>query len=315
MISLEQEERKGYVVSTEMKKVWQVQLTLVKKLLEVCERHNLRIWADGGTLLGAVREHGYIPWDDDIDMAMLRPDYDKLVKLAPKEFDHPFFFQCGYTEKVYPRGWARLRMDGTTAITPSKVFYHTHQGIFVDIFPYDAMPNDETELESLVATRNEMIDTMTHAAAFDGLHPFRSIGFLKYRNRFCELYKRFEDLFRSHQMENCNQVSCVAFIFDPIHFFRDKHWYDDTLYLPFEDVQMPAPSGYDEILTKQYGDYMTPVQAPSYHGGFWKLDAEKDYVAYLPELKLYIKHYERQRSRQRLRKLFSKVNRKKTNKL
>ena len=96
MFNLEQEERKGYVVPAEMKKVWQVQLTLVKKLLEVCGKHHLRIWADGGTLLGTVREHGYIPWDDDIDMAMLRPDYDKLVGLATKEFESPFFFQWTY---------------------------------------------------------------------------------------------------------------------------------------------------------------------------------------------------------------------------
>ena len=302
MFNLEQEERKGYVVPAEMKKVWQVQLTLVKKLLEVCDKHHLGIWADGGTLLGTVREHGYIPWDDDIDMAMLRPDYDRLVSLAAKEFEPPFFFQCGYTEKVYPRGWARLRMDGTTAITASKVFYHTHQGVFVDIFPYDAVPNDNVDLDRLVARRNELMDTMTHAAAFDALHPFRSIGLMKYRSRFGELYKDFEDLFRINQMENCDQVSCLTFLVDPTYLFRNKHWYEGTLYLPFEDVEMPIPSGYDEILTKQYGDYMTPVKAPSYHGGFWKLDAETGYEKYLPELKSYIRHYERQRIGHRMKK-------------
>lgn len=304
MINLEQEERKGYVVSAEMKKVWQVQLVLVKKLLEVCEKHHLRIWADGGTLLGTVREHGYIPWDDDIDMAMLRPDYDKLVGLATKEFEPPFFFQCGYSEKVYPRGWARLRMNGTTAITPSKVLYHTHQGIFVDVFPYDAVPTDEDQLGHLIANRNKMLDTMTHAAAFDVLHPFRSISLMKYRPRFEELYKDFEDLFRSNQMENCNQVSCLSFLVDPKHLFRDKHWYDNTLYLPFEDVEMPVPVGYDEILSKQYGDYMIPVKDPSYHGGFWKLEAETGYEKYLPELKSYIRRYERQRIGRRLKKRF-----------
>lgn len=304
MFSLEQEYRKGYVVPAKMKKVWQVQLTLVKKLLDVCEKHHLRIWADGGTLLGTVREHGYIPWDDDIDMAMLRPDYDKLVGLATQEFESPFFFQCGFTEKVYPRGWARLRMDGTTAITPSKVLYHTHQGIFVDIFPYDAVPNDNANLDRLVTSRNELMDIMTSAAAFDVLHPFRSIDLMKYRSRFGELHKRLEDLFRSNPMEECNQVSCLTFLVDPTHLFRNKHWYDGTLYLPFEDVEMPVPSGYDEILTKQYGDYMTPVKASSYHGGFWKLDAEIGYENYFPELKRYIRHYEGQRVGRRLKKRF-----------
>ncbi len=250
MFSLESENRKGYIVSTEMKKVWQVQLTLVKKLLEICEKYHLKIWADGGTLLGTVREHGYIPWDDDIDMAMLRPDYDKLVSVACKEFNRPFFFQCGYSEKIYPRGWARLRMDGTTAITPSKVFFNSHQGIFVDIFPYDAMPNESAELNCLVAERNRLHDMMVHAAAFDWLHPLRSLYLLKFKSRFSEGYKSFEDLLRKSKIDDCICVSCLAFIVDPLHFFRDKHWYDETVYLPFEDVMMPVPNGYNEILTK-----------------------------------------------------------------
>ena len=141
-MNLNEEVRSGYTVSAEMKKVWKVQMDLLKKLLEVCDKHHLKIWAEGGTLLGTVREQGYIPWDDDIDMAMLRDDYDKLVRIAPEEFDHPFFFQCGDTEKFYPRGHAQLRMDGTTAILPYIQFVNSHQGIFIDIFPIDAVPDD-----------------------------------------------------------------------------------------------------------------------------------------------------------------------------
>lgn len=92
-MNLDKEIRQGYEISSEMKKVWNVQMKLLKKLLEVCDKHHLKIWADGGTLLGTVRDHGYIPWDDDIDMVMLREDYDKLLEIAPKEFEEPFFFQ------------------------------------------------------------------------------------------------------------------------------------------------------------------------------------------------------------------------------
>ncbi len=71
-MTLEEEVRKGYTIPAEMERVWQVQLDLLKKLLDVCERRlQLRIWGDGGTMLGTVREHGYIPWDDDIDMVLL----------------------------------------------------------------------------------------------------------------------------------------------------------------------------------------------------------------------------------------------------
>ncbi len=290
MLSIESEERKGYVVSAKMKKVWQVQLTLVEKLLEVCEKHHLKIWADGGTLLGTVRESGFIPWDDDIDMAMLRPDYDKLVEISAKEFTSPFFFQCGYSEKVYPFGHSQLRMDGTTAILngtnllPLKI----HQGIFIDIFPYDAEPDDVCEYEKLVVLRGRTAALMDRVAEFDFYHPYRSINHLRFKKDFPKLYKSYEDLFRKYSIDNNNRVSCLSFILDKEKLSRDKHWYDDTLLMPFENIEMPVPIGYDSILRKQYGDYMTPIKAPSYHGGFWVLDPDQSYHSYLFKYKLRI---------------------------
>ena len=289
-MNLLEETRSGYVVSAQMKKVWAVQMKLLNKLLEVCGNHQLRVWADGGTLLGTVRHKGYIPWDDDIDLVMLRDDYDKLVRLASKEFSHPFFFQCAYTEKFYPRGHAQLRMDGTSAILPYPEFVNTHQGIFIDIFPFDAVPDDPVAQKELIAKRNDRMAAMLASGARPSLsHLGRSYRNLKNRLRFKDLYFQFDEMLRENKIEDNAVVSCLSFKVDPDHLFRDKHWYDSTLYMPFEDIMIPVPVGYHQILQLQYGDYMVPRQEPTIHGDFWKLDAEHPYQEYISTLKRMIR--------------------------
>ncbi len=306
-MNLEEEIRNGYTVPAKMKKVWSIQMDLLKKLLEVCEKNGLKIWADGGTLLGAIREHGYIPWDDDIDMAMLREDYDRLVSIANKEFESPYFFQCGYTEKMYSLGHAQLRMDGTTAILPNPFYQDVHQGVFIDIFPYDSIPNDLSDRDRLTQRRNQLFYRMQRIKTFDMLHPFRSIALLPYRFSFHKVFKKFEDLLRRNSFSICDNVCCISFTTDYNHFLRNKHWYDETILMPFEDIRIPVPSGYHQILQKQYGDYLVPRQSGSYHGSFWKLDPDKSYTEYLPEFRKYYSKQTRNRVTARIKTAFKRL--------
>ena len=293
-MNLDAEIRNEYEISSEMKKVWSIQIRLLKRLLDVCEKYNLRIWADGGTLLGTIRHHGYIPWDDDIDMVMFRNDYDRLLSIAASEFHSPFFFQTAYSENhYYPRGHAQLRMDGTTAILKSDVFQGFHQGIFIDIFPYDAVPNDPNEMETQIKDRNKLmsellvatyghISIMSPGASFKVLQIKRTVR----KQGFVHMFEQYENLFRRYSILENDLISCFSFIVDPDKFIRDKHWYDETIYLSFEnEIMMPVPIGYHFILEKQYGKYMVPVKSPSFHGEFVVLDPNKSYLDYLPSIR------------------------------
>ena len=128
----QEEIRSGYKVSQKMKKIWAVQLNLLEYFDKLCREHELRYFVDYGTLLGAVRHQGFIPWDDDIDVVMFRDDYEKLKIIAGREVESPYFFQNSYTD-IMIWAFSKLRDDRTTAIEFPDILPEFHQGIFIDI--------------------------------------------------------------------------------------------------------------------------------------------------------------------------------------
>ena len=100
-----QEERDNYVVSPKMKKIWAVELDLLNEFARVCEENGLKWFAHAGTMLGAVRHKGFIPWDDDIDLIMPREDYERFCRIAPVAFSNPYFFQNEQTDRYFARAF------------------------------------------------------------------------------------------------------------------------------------------------------------------------------------------------------------------
>lgn len=291
--NLQEENRCGYVISTKMKNIWNIQLEMLQKLIEVCQKYDLKIFAAGGTMLGAVRHKGYIPWDDDIDIDMLRPDYDKLLSIAAQEFKAPYFFQTAYSDEGYYRGHAQLRYDNTTAILKSEPYVQFNQGIFIDIFVLDALPSNLQIRENLIEQTQQILNFLwiRRYPHLRILHPIRLMKLykrMKGKTNWSDrmLYKYFEDLFRKNSISESEEIAPLTL--DPLNkrFYRKKEWYQDVIYMPFEYIQIPVSTRYEDILRKQYGpDYMTPKQAPTLHGDVI-LDSNCPYKEYLQDLKL-----------------------------
>lgn len=286
-MNLKEEVRNGYMVSSKMKKVWAVEIKLLKKLLEVCNKYNLKIVACGGSCIGAVREKGFIPWDDDIDMEMLRPDYDKLVKVAKKEFKYPYFFQCAQTEEHYFTGHAQLRMCNTTAIAKNDSRSINH-GIPLDIFVLDAIPTSPAVLKQLkeksLSLRKRLVEysyfdySFYYGSTFSSLFSWIYVKLIGHN----KLSRKYEDLFRENSLDDATEVASMSFNWQQFERVRrSKHLMDDIIWMPFENTTIPVPAIYDEILRKHFGDYMKPVLGSSLHSGFDILDADMPYTHYL----------------------------------
>ncbi len=268
-------DRFGYEISDDMKKVWEVELDLLDQLVSVCEKYNLRYFLNGGTLLGAVRHHGFIPWDDDIDVMMLREDYDKLWEVADKEFSDPYFFQTALSEDNFFRTHAQLRNSNTTGFIDDDLGKgDINLGIFIDILPVDVLPKSEFELKLFRLLIMVHKFTLIYGCKTD-MKDENLVGKLIYIYSHLVLkfvpYKKYFDFFNRHILakyrdKDTGRVGDVTLKWLPgVHW--KSEWFSDYLMMDFEDRQYRVPIGYDEILTCQYGDYMTvPKDVKNVHG-------------------------------------------------
>lgn len=292
-MNLHEETRQGYTISAEMKTIWDIQLKLTQEVLRICNKYGLRIWADSGTLIGAVRDKGFIPWDDDVDLVMFREDYDKLLEIAPDEFKAPYFFQDAYTDRLYPRGHAQVRYNGTAAILPAEVDCKFNQSIFIDIFVLDAIPYDKNLFAANIV-RAELLRMLLNMRVYYHVKLSKIKSVIKYFGvrllfsifDFKKVHRKF--IRQYAYPKDCklsDEVTYASYSLRSILKYKlKKEWFSDTLYMPFEDIMMPVPIGYDKILTELYGDYMKPAHAPTAHGTVI-FDTQRSYTEVLKDIK------------------------------
>lgn len=271
----EKEIRCDFLVDEKRKKVWAVELEMLEMLDAVCKKYGITYWAGYGTLLGAVRHQGFVPWDDDIDLVMLRDDYERFQSIAPQEFRDPYFFQNSYTDRiVWP--FSKIRDSRTTGIE-FKDLRDVNQGIFIDIFPLDTVFSGMQEsLTHIGEMQKELWDIVTNPGGallklkqdlVEGKRPVSQaqdlLGVMKMDIK--ERFRVFEEFNLAHFGET-GEINYIMYeICQNNYKSMKRDWFRETLYLPFEHLQIPAPVDYDKILTRCYGDYHQWVRGGTLH--------------------------------------------------
>lgn len=293
---LNEEIRNGYKIPHEMKKVWAVELDLLAEFDRVCKKHGIKYIASGGTMLGAARHKGFIPWDDDVDLMMMRDEYEKLCEIAPTEFKHPYFFQTEDTDPGFMRYFARLRNSETTGIQAFEAGYNYkyNQGIFIDIFPMDAVIDDkklfERQYQDMIAIKKKIFKACCwgHHLPYTNTIGYRIKRYLilplfgqlleKYFN-VNKLFHLYMDVCKRFNKEKTEYISLLSFEFEEKRHYIMRRDMEDIIEVDFEFMKIPTIANYDEALRWKYGDYTKPVKEQNYHGDII-FDTNTSYIEY-----------------------------------
>ena len=282
-----EEIRCDYLVTEKQKKIWGTELEIFSVFDSICKKYELPYFVDYGTLLGAVRHQGFIPWDDDLDITMFRPDYERLKTIIRDELPQPYFFQDAYSDSILFT-FSKIR-DGRTSAIERKYCQNAspNQGIFIDIFPLDGgfLPGTtkieliEKELWACVTKPDliqKIIDTPEYPSTLtrDILQELISMP-IKDRLR------QFE-AFVAGQFDIAEELGLITTILFSPKWRVKKSWYNEIVYLPFEHLMVPAPANYDQVLTARYGDYHKFVQGGGAHRDII-MDPDKSYLEYYKE--------------------------------
>lgn len=271
---LKEEIRSGFTVPEMMKRVWAVEMEVLGEIHRICVEYGLTYYAYWGTLLGAVRHKGFIPWDDDIDIAMKRKDYQTLMKILPDELPEGYYNSSSYADPTHSQPLSAVMNTKYVILDQEKRqrFYGCPYICGIDIAPLDFVPRDREQAQ---LQRN--LYTAVYSAAknygeyaengeiegyleqIEALCQTKIIRGVNEENQLWLLLDRIAGLFDESECDKLTYFP-TNICYHP-EFYMDKEWFSDTMMMPFEQMEISVPCGYDEILKTIYGDYMTPSYA------------------------------------------------------
>ena len=250
-----------------------IELDILKKVLDIIERHHLRYFVLGGTLLGAVRHQGFIPWDDDVDIGIPRPDYDRFLDYAEKELAQPYQLHTLKT-KTGEYSYYYARVENTAVKTLRKVaLKEVVIPSWVDVFPLDGVPEEGRKRDRWMR-KCRFYKALFRASQHSyfgrsaSLKKKRSLPKALIRHLFIryhledlidtqKAWDKLDHALREYNYDTSPALANLCGYWGPKEMFPKSYYGKGRLY-PFEDLMLMGPENYDAVLTQMYGDYMTP---------------------------------------------------------
>lgn len=292
------EMRNGFLVTSHRKKLWNAQIGLINELARICKKYNLRWFAIGGTLLGAARHKGFIPWDDDVDVVMFRPDYSKFQEVAANEIKLPYFLDvwCEYSlesesknaaenlqavtlteekdrEKGWRLEWPKMKLrDSSTCMILRPTLSSINQGIWIDIFPFDPAPPFADKQQAVIfnVAKELHMAAMFPAWVDNALSKNTKFvisreGLRKFISKPLYVRGRYLDNFMANNFFPTRNAGRVVeqFLQKKIITYSTAD-FNEIKYLPFEKIEVPAPAGYENVLAANYGDWRKLIKYPAH---------------------------------------------------